>query len=70
MAAIKLKISYLRKLNSISQKQLAEKLGVSFQTVSKWENGVCMPDISLLPNIAECFNVSVDQLLGLKSINE
>lgn len=70
MAAIKLKISYLRKLNSISQKQLAEKLGVSYQTVSKWENGICMPDISLLPTISEYFNVSVDQLLGLKPINE
>ena len=70
MTTIKLKISYLRKLNSISQKQLAEKLGVSFQTVSKWENGICMPDISLLPSIAEYFNVSVDQLLGLKYINE
>ncbi len=70
MATIKLKIAYLRKLNSISQKQLAEKLSVSFQTVSKWENDVCMPDISLLPTIAEYFSVSVDQLLGLKPINE
>jgi len=70
MVAIKLKISYLRKLNYISQKQLAEKLGVSYQTVSKWENGICMPDISLLPTISEYFNVSVDQLLGLKPINE
>ena len=70
MATIKLKISYLKKLNSISQKQLAEKLGVSFQTVSKQDNGICMSDISLLPTIDEYFNVSVDQLLVLKSINE
>lgn len=41
---------------------------MSFQSVSKWETGVTMPHISLLPNIAEYFNVSVDELLGLKPL--
>ena len=70
MTKINLKISSLRKLKSISQKQLADTLGVSYQTVSKWENGICMPDITLLPAISEYFKVSVDELLGLKPLNE
>lgn len=43
-------------------------LGVSFQSVSKWETSTTMPDITLLPSIAEYFNVSVDELLGLKPL--
>ncbi len=44
---------------------LAKALGVTFQTVSKWENGSSYPDITLLPKLAEYFKVSVDQILGL-----
>lgn len=47
---------------------MANQLGISVQTVSKWENDVCMPDISLLPDIAAFFQVSVDELLGLKPL--
>ncbi len=50
---------------SMTQEQLAEKLGISPQSVSKWENEISMPDIALLPEIAEVFGVSVDELFGL-----
>jgi transcriptional regulator with XRE-family HTH domain len=49
---------------------LAEVLGVTYQSVSKWETGITMPDITLLPAIAEYFNVSVDELLGLKPLRK
>jgi len=68
MTKIKLKISELRKSKGIGQWDLAEALGVSVQSVSKWETGATMPDIALLPEIAEYFNVSVDELLGLKPL--
>jgi transcriptional regulator with XRE-family HTH domain len=70
MATIKLKITELRKNKRISQQDLANVLGVSFQSVSKWETGATMPDITLLPSIAEYFNVSVDELLGLKPLQQ
>ncbi len=54
----------LRKNKKITQGQLAEKLGVSEQAVSKWENDVCAPDVSLFPTIAEFFGVSIDRLFG------
>jgi len=54
----------LRKSKKITQGQLAEKLGVSEQAVSKWENDVCSPDVSLFPVIAEFFGVSIDRLFG------
>lgn len=68
MTSIKLKIADLRKMKGIGQQDLAEVLGVSFQAISKWETGMTMPDITLLPSIAEFFNISVDQLLGLKPL--
>ena len=68
MSRVQLRILDLRKRNQIGQKELAEQIGVSVQTVSKWENEICMPDISLLPEIAEFFQVSVDEVLGLKPL--
>lgn len=59
------KIKRLRYKTGITQEQLAEKLGVSPQSVSKWENAVSMPDITLLPGIAESFGVSIDELFDL-----
>ena len=55
-------IAELRKNSGMTQEQLAETLGVSAQTVSKWENEVTMPDIMLLPVIAGCFDIAVDDL--------
>lgn len=54
-----------RKKKGFSQEQVAERLCVSAQAVSKWETGVSYPDISLLPIIANLFGVSVDYLLGV-----
>ncbi|MBH1941343.1 DNA (cytosine-5-)-methyltransferase [Mobilitalea sibirica] len=70
MATVKLKIAELRKEKGVGQQELAEVLGVSFQSVSKWETGTTMPDITLLPNVAEYFQVSVDELLGLKPLRQ
>ena len=57
-------IAELRKSSGMTQEQLAELLGVSPQSVSKWENEVTMPDIMLLPVIAGCFDITVDELYG------
>ena len=51
-----------RKNKKLTQLQLAELLGVSAQAVSKWELGLCAPDISLLPELAEIFGVNIDAL--------
>ena len=51
------KIKQLRFQRSLTQDQLAERLGISAQAVSKWENAVSMPDISILPTLSEVFGV-------------
>ena len=56
------KIKLLRKQKNISQEVLAQYLGVSFQSVSKWENETTMPDITMVPAIASFFGVSTDEL--------
>ena len=56
------KIKELRKSRGITQEQLAESIGVSFQAVSKWENGIALPDITLAPILASYFGVSMDTL--------
>jgi transcriptional regulator with XRE-family HTH domain len=47
-----------------TQAYLSERLGISVQAVSKWENGTSMPDIMLLPEIAREFGVSIDELFS------
>ena len=54
----------LRKEKKVTQAQLAEKLGVSEQAVSKWENDLCAPDVSMFPILADYFGVSIDHLFG------
>lgn len=56
------KIKALRKQKNISQEVFANYLGVSFQAVSKWENGNTMPDVTMIPAIASFFGVSTDEL--------
>ena len=59
-------ISELRRAKGLTQQQLAEKLGVSGQSVSKWENDVCAPDVGQFPLLAELFGVSIDRLYGFR----
>ena len=61
------RISEFRRTKGITQEELAERLNVSPQAVSKWENEVCCPDIMLLPRLAEILGVSVDRLLTDKA---
>ena len=60
----------LRKEAGITQEQLANKLGVSFQAVSRWETGAAYPDITLLPELANTFHITVDSLLGITEARE
>lgn len=53
-----------RKMN-LTQEQLAEKLGVSFQSVSRWENDLTYPDMELLPALMGIFGITADELLGV-----
>ena len=59
------KIKQLRLKSSLTQEQLAERLGIGAQSVSKWENNVAMPDITTLPLLAEIFGVTIDDLFDL-----
>jgi transcriptional regulator with XRE-family HTH domain len=60
------RIAALRREKGLKQDELAEKLGVSAQAVSKWENDQTCPDISLLPLLAKTLGVTVDELLSGK----
>ena len=56
-------IAALRRANGLTQKQLAERLGVSDKAVSRWERDESLPDLTLLPVIADLFHITVDELL-------
>lgn len=58
------KISSLRKEKGLTQMELADRLCISYQAVSNWERGSTMPDISKLPELAEIFGVSIEDILG------
>ena len=58
-------IRRLRLERDMTQEQLADALGVSFQSVSRWESGTNYPDIELIPDIAVFFGISADDLMGL-----
>jgi transcriptional regulator, XRE family len=67
MATIGERIAELRKQKSMTQEEFAAIVGVSAKSVSKWENNTNMPDIMLLPIIADTFGVTVDMLYGRRS---
>lgn len=56
-------IKDIRKKNNLTQKQLADKYNVTYQAVSKWENGLNMPDTSLIKQMSKDFGISIDELL-------
>lgn len=64
------KIKALRKQKNISQEVLAQALGVTFQAVSKWETGVALPDVAMIPVIAGFFEVSTDELFDFNLIEQ
>ena len=63
MNTIGKRISEYRKRKNLKQDELAEMLGVSAQAVSKWENDLSCPDISLLPELSKIFGVSIDEIV-------
>jgi len=60
-------ISNLRREQGMTQKDLAEKMGVTDKAVSKWERNLSCPDISSIPRLAEALNTTVDTLMDVKS---
>lgn len=63
------KLQKLRKDNNLSQEQLAEKIGVSRQAISKWERGEATPDSDNLICLAKIYNISLDELISSKENN-
>ena len=64
------KIYELRKAHGMSQEQLAEKLNVSRQSISKWESGESSPEIERLIELSDVFDVSTDYLLKSSEVDE
>jgi len=67
MINIGTKIAEMRKDRGMTQEELADNIGISAQTISKWENSVNMPDLTLIPLIADIFNVTIDELFGINN---
>ncbi len=63
-------ISQKRKEKNLTQEQLAERLGVSNKTVSKWETGKCMPDYSVVKNLCEELEITVAELMDGEASEE
>lgn len=63
-------IAKCRKEKNITQKQLANRLGVTDKSVSKWENGICLPDVSLYKNLCEILGLSLNEFFAGEKIAE
>lgn len=60
-------INRYRKEKGLTQEELAQRLGLTFQAVSKWENALTLPDISVLPSLSHALDINIDKLLGYVS---
>lgn len=60
-------IARYRKEKNLTQEDLANELGITFQAISKWERGNSLPDITLIPDISRILDVSIDRLFGYKN---
>lgn len=63
-------IKRLRRERDLTQEEMAAHLGISFQSISKWERGDGYPDITMLPTLSNYFNISVDELIGISEIEK
>lgn len=70
LVKVGIRIKELRLKNNITQEELANKLYISKQAISKWENGYCLHDIDNLEKICCIFNVSIDYILGINKVNQ
>lgn len=64
------KIKELRKEHNLTQKDFAKQFGVTYQAVSKWENGINVPDISILREICKKYNLDINEFLDIKKSNK
>ena len=62
-------IAECRKQKSLTQMQLAEKLGITDKAISKWERGIAMPDSSIMLEFCDILGISVNELLSGEKIN-
>ena len=62
-------IKEIRKKNNLTQKEFADKYNVTYQAVSKWENGKNMPDITLIKKMSEDFGISIDSMMDVRNSN-
>ena len=63
-------IKRIRRERNLTQEEVATHLGISFQSISKWERGDGYPDITMLPALSNYFGISVDDLLGVSEIEK
>lgn len=61
-------IKEIRKKNGLTQKDLADKYGVTYQAVSKWERGLNLPDVALIKMMSDDFNISIEEILNGKEV--
>ena len=64
------RIYQFRRKSGLSQEQLAEKIGVSRQAISKWESGTSMPEFQKLLALSECFHITLDELVKDRGAEE
>ncbi|MBE6871720.1 MAG: helix-turn-helix transcriptional regulator [Ruminococcaceae bacterium] len=67
-AEIGISIAYYRKEKEMTQRELAQLLGVCTQSVSKWEQQISCPDVMLLPEIAKAFDITIDELFKFNKL--